>query len=213
MSKNRRGSLNVIWGLPRSLYPGTKQDDPFQKIANLMKTNELSGLEKTSDFGLFHRKWTRQISDCFKMKFLDFWFSFTFFLSKLLFFLVLTSINTGRFTQVKLRSLNHLFSYLGVLIDSWFSDPFAAYFECIGHLQNVWKFMWRKLHKKGGWVLEIQEIFFRLSMMLWNIYSLTVVLNWWSFSPGDFWDFFVTVIYYLQTTTLIVLQGDQPYSP
>lgn len=46
-----------------------------------MKTNEPSDLEEILDFGLFSTGGERQISDCFEVKFLDFWFSFTFFLS------------------------------------------------------------------------------------------------------------------------------------
>ena len=76
-----------------------------------------------------------------------------------------SNIITGSFAQVKMKNLDHLLSQVGVFMGSWLSVSLDVCLECLSHLQNFWTFIWRKLHK-GCWVLQIQENFFRHSMML-----------------------------------------------
>ena len=82
------------------------------------------------------------------------------------YFLVLSNIITGGFEQVKMRFRPPFLPSVGVFMESWLSVSLAVCFKCLSHLQNFWTFIWRKWHKKGGWVLQIQENFSRHSMML-----------------------------------------------
>ena len=105
-------------------------------------------------------------SHYFKVKFFSFLFALHLLFVSIVFIFGTHSHHHGPFHKVKMRDLDRPFPpYVRMLMDSWLSVSLAVCFKCLSHLQNVWTFVWRKLHKKGGWVLEIQEIFFRYSMM------------------------------------------------